>query len=374
LYVTLRIIIILQCSISSHWFDGLIRFDSIRSKLLPATTSVTPSQVIINSGIRPVIASINLDMPDITESDGAAVMGGSGMKQRLPKAPSFGSGGASGYSTDESHAAGNSKKRRAGKKTHDGGTDKLSDGGRASVIWMVLVIGLTFCLMDAMYISRVLDRGPSAEAELLSAERILARLQEQTNPKAEKFPVREVARKGFFPFNIKYEPQAEDGGTMEEMAMRQQLLQHNLINARRRHMTPEELVEMRKQQAEEKRLAEINRVKMIKMAALEVLKEEHGGEIPKDLMDQVMEDEESFRPRPMEYYHEQAIKDDKARILDLFFEAGLKNMDDSTYKVLPKWGDVAHMYGGEPIILGLEQCEAFRKKGNLWDHFVSTAG
>jgi hypothetical protein len=313
-------------------------------------------------------------MPDITESDSGAVKGG--MKQRLPKAASFNSAaGASGYSTDESHAAANNKKRRAGRKHHhDNGTDKASDGGKASVIWMVLVIGLTFCLMDAVYIARVLDRGPTAEAEQLSTEQILARLQDQSRPKAEKFPVREISEKGYFPFNMNFKPQARKARTVDQDNMRLQLLQHNLINARRRHLTPEEMAELRAQQAELKILAEANRIRMIKMAAIEAIKAEHGGEIPAELMDQVMEDEESFKPRPMDYYKEQAIKDDKTRILELFIDAGLTDMDDSTYRVLPKWGDVKNMYGDEAKIIGLEQCESFRQKGNLWDHFVSTAG
>ena len=306
------------------------------------------------------------------DSDGGGGAGGGGgnggMKKRQAPAKTASFGG--GYSTDDSNVSnkekgGKSKQKRAGKRPDSSTTftDKM-DGGKASVIWMVLVIGLLFCLMDAMYIVRLLDRGHARNAEAETQKAVTQRImqQQQQNPNN---PHQHRLDGNFIP------------QTKQEIQKNQQQVQLHRVGLPGRpwsQITPEEREAVKKQRQEEAKRAEEDRIKKIKMAALEALKAEHGGRIPDDLAEAALENDEAFKPRPMSYYKEASIKDDKDRILQLFTEAGLKEMDDSTYKVLPTWSDVSRLYGGEAKIIGLEQCESFRAKGNPWDHFVSTAG
>ena len=297
------------------------------------------------------------------ESDG----GGVGVKKRqaLSKANSFGpesnSGYPSGYTTDESAVSRDTSRRD--RKQRRGGRRADTDGSKASVLWMVFVVGLLFCMMDAMYISRVLERGGStndAESQSAASARVLGQLKEEGKEA--------LAAMG----KLAVSKSLHQGGHQKLSREQQMLLSIEQQAAlKMKNMTPEQRKQKRE---EEKKEAEEQRIRNIKAAALEALKDQYGGKIPDDMMDSVLGEDESFTPRPMEYYKEKAIADDKTRILDLFIDAGLKEMDDSTYAVLPSWKDVSSLYGEDARIIGLDQCETFRKKGNPWDHFVSTAG
>ena len=300
------------------------------------------------------------------ESDG----GGVGVKKRqaLSKANSFGpesnSGYPSGYTTDESAVSRDASRRE--RKQRRGGRRADADGNRASILWMVFAVGLLFCLMDAMYISRVLERGGStndAESQSAASVRVLGQLKKDAEGKGALAATLDKLGVG---------KSLHQGGHQKLTREQQHMLSIEQQQAlKMKNMTPEQRKQKRE---EEKKEAEAQRIRNIKAAALEALKAQHGGKIPDDMMDSVLGEDESFTPRPMEYYKEKAIADDKTKILDLFIDAGLKEMDDSTYAVLPSWNDVSSLYGEKARIIGLDQCETFQKKGNPWDHFVSTAG
>lgn len=70
------------------------------------------------------------------------------------------------------------------------------------------------------------------------------------------------------------------------------------------------------------------------------------------------------------------IQVEKEHILKMLQNAKIntKDLDPATLRDLPKWKEVTDLYGDEPRIYGLDQCDTFRNHSNLWDHFVSTAG
>lgn len=296
------------------------------------------------------------------------------IKKRSQKAtaPAPMSGNSAGYSTDGEQSgsetyplsdtvAGGGDRRRRRRPSKERGS---KSEGKGSVIMMVLMIGLLFCLMDAIYIGRVLDRpgwaytsrsntNNNSETSSSSTSGGIRNTQQQqeqaTNSKIDNIPGKKVM-------------------TNEE--------REAIVQAREKDLTPEERKARQKARREkrlaEEKVAEIKRLANIKQAAREALMAANGGKMPEGY-DPEIEDEQ-FKLRSMDYYKEQSVKDDKERILQLFIEAGLKDMDDATYAALPKWSDVTKMYGNEPRILGLEKCQAFQNKGNRWDHFVSTAG
>jgi len=353
-------------------------------------------------------------MPNEYESDGGNGGGGGGggnkgvSKRKTPnRTASY-----SGYSTDESAistrddsneksgSASKKDKKRSGGRRPDGSGDVNKDGagagiaGKASMIWMVLVIGLIFCMVDAMYIVQMLDRGHEesnlAQTQKAITERIMKQLQDaghNGNGNGNNNRLEENDGK----YGLHYADSNRDGKIEQS---KQQIMQQRLRqqqqqqqkqkqgggffqgikdewgNIMKRPTTQAEREAAKKRRQEEAKAAEEDRIKKIKMAAMEALKADGGN--PEDFA--ALENDEAFKARPMSYYREASMRDDKWRILQLFIEAGLKEMDDSTYKVLPTWRDVSSLYGGEANIVGLEQCEAFRQKGNVWDHFVSTAG
>jgi hypothetical protein len=68
---------------------------------------------------------------------------------------------------------------------------------------------------------------------------------------------------------------------------------------------------------------------------------------------------------------------DKGRIMDLLTAAGVKvdlEEDKDLIRDLPTWSEVVNLYGPEPVIYGLEQCDRFQHMSDPADHFVSTAG
>lgn len=298
-------------------------------------------------------------MPERTDNDGV-------VKKRQPMSKTNSMGG---YSTDESGDSASApysrtdKKRRGGKRP-DGGGDS---GGKASVIWLVLVIGLIFCLMDAAYIARVLDRGPTLEDGEAKNMELLKEIRRQThNFGAGHSHDRVLNRQDFSDADVYSAKTGKKIHSAKEGGVQRVEAKQAPPGAKRAREEREALRQKERAAAEQQRI--IN----VKQAALEALKADHGGKLPEDMID--LADEESFKPKPIAEYEAQAEKDDKKFIIDLFIDAGLTEMDDSTYRVLPTWKDVSELYGTEPKILGLEQCETFRAKGNPWDHFVSTAG
>lgn len=80
------------------------------------------------------------------------------------------------------------------------------------------------------------------------------------------------------------------------------------------------------------------------------------------------EDSENFRPS------QNATLAGKERILALIKEAGV-SVDDELIAKLPTWDKVVAMYGDQPVVYGLEQCERFQNEtGDPADHFLSVAG
>lgn len=79
----------------------------------------------------------------------------------------------------------------------------------------------------------------------------------------------------------------------------------------------------------------------------------------------------------LEYFMELSQREghDKERILQLIKNnAGLNLLSEKTYEQLPRWSQVTEMYGAQPKLVGLEQCQAFQEDGDLADKFLAVAG
>ena len=79
----------------------------------------------------------------------------------------------------------------------------------------------------------------------------------------------------------------------------------------------------------------------------------------------------------LEYFMELSQREghDKERILQLIKNnAGLNLLSETTYEHLPRWSQVTEMYGAQPKLVGLEQCQAFQEDGDLADKFLAVAG
>jgi hypothetical protein len=61
-------------------------------------------------------------------------------------------------------------------------------------------------------------------------------------------------------------------------------------------------------------------------------------------------------------------------ILSIFEDAGIVEMSPSDVLKLPKWSQVEELYGKGPVILGLEGCEAFRKRVPPEKRFIGVSG
>ena len=60
-------------------------------------------------------------------------------------------------------------------------------------------------------------------------------------------------------------------------------------------------------------------------------------------------------------------------IVEALHQAGVQ-FDLNVLKILPYWSDVQELYGTEPVILGLDQCQAFRRAHPVEQRFVGIAG
>lgn len=79
----------------------------------------------------------------------------------------------------------------------------------------------------------------------------------------------------------------------------------------------------------------------------------------------------------IEYFMEYSQREghDKERILQLIKNnADLRILSETTYEQLPRWAQVTEMYGTQPRLVGLEQCQAFQEDGDLADKFLAVAG
>lgn len=69
-----------------------------------------------------------------------------------------------------------------------------------------------------------------------------------------------------------------------------------------------------------------------------------------------------------------SLMKEKERVLKIIQDAGIGYVDDETLEELPLWEQVVDLYGPDPVIYGLDQCEVFQKHSPSYEHFVSTAG
>jgi hypothetical protein len=67
---------------------------------------------------------------------------------------------------------------------------------------------------------------------------------------------------------------------------------------------------------------------------------------------------------------------DRIPILQLLQDAqvDMTMIDPIKLAQLPKWSDIAALYGSEPVFVGLDTCRTFQESPNPAEHFVSTAG
>jgi len=65
----------------------------------------------------------------------------------------------------------------------------------------------------------------------------------------------------------------------------------------------------------------------------------------------------------------------KAPILKLLREAGVRDIDAEMMERLPTWKQVTDLYGTEPVLYGLDTCQAFRESGeDPGEHLLGVAG
>ena len=63
----------------------------------------------------------------------------------------------------------------------------------------------------------------------------------------------------------------------------------------------------------------------------------------------------------------------REKVVDILMKAGLL-IDLDVLKLLPTWDEVQKLYGDEPVILGLDRCQAFRKAHKPSNRFFAIAG
>jgi hypothetical protein len=63
----------------------------------------------------------------------------------------------------------------------------------------------------------------------------------------------------------------------------------------------------------------------------------------------------------------------RRKVMDILTRAGLK-IDLGVLQHLPLWSEVSELYGEEPVILGMDRCEAFRQAHPSEHRFVGVSG
>jgi hypothetical protein len=61
-------------------------------------------------------------------------------------------------------------------------------------------------------------------------------------------------------------------------------------------------------------------------------------------------------------------------VLELFQQAGIKNLDDATIQKLPTWKQVVDLFGERPILVNLKKCSGFRRAVPETERMVGAAG
>eukprot|EP00545_Synedropsis_sp_CCMP1620_P002647 CAMPEP_0119009524 /NCGR_PEP_ID=MMETSP1176-20130426/4422_1 /TAXON_ID=265551 /ORGANISM="Synedropsis recta cf, Strain CCMP1620" /LENGTH=508 /DNA_ID=CAMNT_0006962055 /DNA_START=204 /DNA_END=1730 /DNA_ORIENTATION=+ len=207
---------------------------------------------------------------------------------------------------------------------------------QGSILWTILLIGLVFCLADVAYILHYVDAQQQQQQQLEQQQSNggVTAANSGSGGAHQHHPVVVAAAPekagGTNPFN------PVDPGSGLSMAeyrsMDRQLFRHDQeIN----HKANDELKELEEQQ-------KLNVVPIVPLT-----------------------DEEWA-----------TIQVEKKHFLDMFKAAKLKveDLDADTLRELPTWKEVTDLYGDEPRIFGLDQCEVFQKHSDPAEHFVSTAG
>jgi len=66
---------------------------------------------------------------------------------------------------------------------------------------------------------------------------------------------------------------------------------------------------------------------------------------------------------------------EKEPILQLLRDAGIHEVEHSVMKSLPTWEQVTALYGAEPVLVGLDTCQAFRESGeDPAEHLLGVGG
>jgi hypothetical protein len=200
----------------------------------------------------------------------------------------------------------------------------------SSLLWTILLIGLLFCLADVAYILYYVD----------------TQQQQQQQPSViQAAPQKHASSSvgigiGVAPTTTVKDDEAdesESGGLSkaEYSLMDRQLHQHEMSNEREQNVH-------------------------------QVVNNEPDASLLNNATPQTPLTDDEWR----------TIQVDKKHILDMLQEAKIPihELDPQTLRDLPTWAEVTDLYGDEPRIYGLEQCETFQTHSDAAEHFVSTAG
>lgn len=205
---------------------------------------------------------------------------------------------------------------------------------QGSVIWTILLIGLVFCLADVAYILHYVDAqqqesgGGGMGGDMGGQSGVV---MSKTNSNGGAVSRLQAVKEAVFPPKKAANPiDSASGISMAEYkSMDKQLFQHDKeVN----NQLNEELKQLQEQ---------------MKIPSVPLTDEEWA-----------------------------TIKVEKKHFLDMFKAAKIKvtDLDAQTLRDLPTWKEVSDLYGDEPRIYGLDQCEVFQKHSDPAEHFVSTAG
>ena len=218
---------------------------------------------------------------------------------------------------------------RTRRRTAPRSGDKFENvgGDQGSIIWTILLIGLVFCLGDVAYILQYVDQQQQGGGGGGGS----------TDPREH---------------NHIPHPN-HDGG--EPMALRKRgggavFYEEGDNSDQDSHMRYDEARMMERQ---------LHRHEM----------QIYGGKPPAS-------PRENKHIEPLTEEEERTILREKKEILDMLRDAKVDvgSLDPQVLRDLPTWKEVVELYGPEPRIYGLDQCEMFQKHSDPWEHFVSTAG
>ena len=67
----------------------------------------------------------------------------------------------------------------------------------------------------------------------------------------------------------------------------------------------------------------------------------------------------------------QELSKDREQLIHILTNAGATYMSLEDIRHLPTWTQVSNLYGAEPIVYGLETCQAYREKLQTYNHTES---